>query len=312
MISLREQLQNRLEASIVMDIKPFEVLPIVSYKMPHKFSFITLEEFCDLNYILEDDLTDEHITYFYNHYGESIGLPACEYDATHTHNDWIVENLQSHNYKIVVKRLQKLLNRYVINIDTSKLSEKFTDARIVRIEIDKECNIFNNNSPETFELNNSKLANDINDILKFHNYYITLIYFYENSNVIILEPIQTADATVEVKKHKYVYHITNKDNITNIVKKGLRPRVKKSEDDDRYRYYTERIFLISHSDSIKNDISRVIDDLQLWHNYAILKIDISKLNITYWWDDASSGNTVYTVESIPPKFITVLNNINEL
>ena len=75
MKSLREQLQNRLEASIVMDSKPFEVLPIVSYKMPHKFSFITLEEFCDLNDILEDDLTDEQITYFYDHYGESIGLP---------------------------------------------------------------------------------------------------------------------------------------------------------------------------------------------------------------------------------------------
>ena len=31
------------------------------YKMPHKFSFITLEEFCELNNIRESELTDDQI-----------------------------------------------------------------------------------------------------------------------------------------------------------------------------------------------------------------------------------------------------------
>ena len=41
---------------------------IKEYKMPHKFSFITLEEFCELNDIDENELTDSHIEYFYENY----------------------------------------------------------------------------------------------------------------------------------------------------------------------------------------------------------------------------------------------------
>ena len=70
------------------------------------------------------------------------------------------------------------------------------------------------------------------------------------------------------------------------------------------------MFLIVGSNNIKNDLISVIQDLGYSiysEDYAILKIDVSKLNFTFWWDDASKGNTVYTVESIPPKFIEVIN-----
>ena len=70
--------------------------------------------------------------------------------------------------------------------------------------------------------------------------------------------------------------------------------------------------MIVDSENIKSDITQVINDLNLWRDYAILKIDISKLNITYWRDDASRGNTVYTVESIHPKFIEVIDNIDNI
>ena len=67
-----------------------------------------------------------------------------------------------------------------------------------------------------------------------------------------------------------------------------------------------------HSPRIQKDLIQVLDDLDAWNNYVILKIDVSKLNITFWWDDASIGNTIYTVESIPPKFIEVINNVFEI
>jgi hypothetical protein len=70
--------------------------------------------------------------------------------------------------------------------------------------------------------------------------------------------------------------------------------------------------LILNTDDVKKDVKHVINDLNLLRDYAILKIDISKLNITYWWDDASKGNTVYTVESIHPKFIEVIDNIDDI
>ena len=281
------------------------------YIIPHKFSFITLEEFCELNNISESTITDSQISYFYDHYGESKGLPASKYDLITSHNDWIIENLKSHNYGIVVKRLTKILGDNILDINTDKLSEKYTDARIIRIELKKECDIFNKDSENTFKLNSSKLSNDIYNIINFHNYYITLIYNYNYSNVIILEPKYTENATEFVLKHKYIYHITNKKNLQNISKKGLRPRAKKTNNEDPYRYFIDRIYFTVDSDSenIYDELKNIILDLGYDINssdYAILQIDTSKLNITYWWDDASQGNTVYTYESIPPKLISVI------
>ena len=282
------------------------------YEMPHKFSFITLEEFCELNNLDENSLTEEQINFFYDNYGKSSGLPASRYDLTHTHNDWVIENLQSHDHKIVIRRIKDVLGDQLLNIDTEDASEKLTKARIVRFFINKSCNIFNSNSETTFKLKDCKIANEINKILKFHNYYITQIYLHENNNILIIEPKQTENATDFVKESNYVYHITYKQNLTNILRTGLRPKVKKSKDEPAYRYFTERVFLIMHSPRIRKDLIQVLGDLDAWNNYVILKIDVSKLNITFWWDDASIGNTIYTVESIPPKYITVINDINDI
>ena len=279
-----------------------------NYILPHKFSFITLEEFCELNNIDENNITEQQINYFYDNYGKKQGLPASKYDAVTTHNDWIVENLKSHNHTIVVKRLKKLLGDDLIAVNTDKLSEKFTNARIIRLAINKNCDIFDNDSEVTFKLNSNKLSKDIYTILNFHNYYITLIYKYETENVIILEPKYTEDATDFVKSNKYIYHITNRSNLQNIIKKGLRPKAKKSKDTGIYRYFVDRIYFTVHNDNIKFDLISVIKDLGYDlddSDYVILKIDISKLNATFWWDDASHGNTVYTYESIHPSFINI-------
>ena len=135
MKSLQEQLQNRLDTYQIMDFNSKVLFDNPIYRMPHKFSFITLEEFCELNNILEDNISDEQIEFFYNNYGAKTGLPASRYDLTHDHNDWIIENLQSHDYKIVVKRLRKLLGNNILDVDTSRTSEKHTNARIIRISI---------------------------------------------------------------------------------------------------------------------------------------------------------------------------------
>jgi hypothetical protein len=126
----------------------------------------------------------------------------------------------------------------------------------------------------------------------------------------ILEPKYTEDATNFVKENRYIYHITNKDNLKNILKKGLRPKAKKNNSDEIYRYFIDRVYFTVHSANIKQDLINVINDLgyTIYSNeYAILKIDIEKLNITFWWDDASQGTTVYTYESIHPKFINVID-----
>ena len=219
MKSLRQQLEERMESRYAMEFDPRDIIKHERYEMPDIYSFITLEEFCELNGLIEEELTDYQINYFYEQYGRKRSLPMCRYHVDHDHNDWIIENLQAK---------------------------------------------------------------------------------------------QTENATEFVKKSDYVYHITDKRNIADILRKGLRPKAKKMQDEEPYRYYTDRIYLISDSDNIKYDLSSIISDLNLWDNYTILKIDISKLNITYWWDDASRGNTVYTVESIHPKFIKVIDNIDNV
>ena len=66
-------------------------------------------------------------------------------------------------------------------------------------------------------------------------------------------------------------------------------------------------FIINNDDLFRLIYFPMFDPFS--EDYVILKIDISKLNITYWWDDASGGETVYTIESIPPKFIKVIGNV---
>ena len=287
-----------------------EHLNYKSYLIPHKFSFITLEEFCELNNIDENNISDEQIEYFYDNYGRKHGLPASVYDAKTTHNDWIVENLKSHDYSIVIKRLKKLLGTSILNIDADILSEKYTNARIIRISLNKNCDIFNIDSEKTFKLKKCELSDKLYNVLNFHNYYITLIYTYEYENVIILEPKYTEESTNFVKENRYIYHITNKNNLKNIIKKGLRPKAKKNNSEELYRYFIDRVYFTVHSANIKQDLTRVITDLgyNIYSDeYVILKIDTEKLNITFWWDDASHGITVYTYESIHPKFINIID-----
>ena len=68
MKSLRQQLEEQIEVNSIINYNPHNIISPEIYEMPHKFSFITLEEFCELNGISEDELTDNQINYFYAWY----------------------------------------------------------------------------------------------------------------------------------------------------------------------------------------------------------------------------------------------------
>ena len=69
MKSLRQQLEEHIEARNMMEYDPRDIIERDRYEMPDEYSFITLEEFCELNGLIEDELTDNQINYFYEHYG---------------------------------------------------------------------------------------------------------------------------------------------------------------------------------------------------------------------------------------------------
>ena len=57
---------------------------------------------------------------------------------------------------------------------------------------------------------------------------------------------------------------------------------------------------------MKDDISNVIVD-KMYDDPIILRINLKNHNISLWYDDSSYGNTVYTLEAIPPNLIEVIN-----
>ena len=54
MKSLRQQLEERMESRHVMVYNPCDVIEKEHYQMPYAYSFITLEEFCELNGLIEE------------------------------------------------------------------------------------------------------------------------------------------------------------------------------------------------------------------------------------------------------------------
>lgn len=271
------------------------------FKKPERFGLWTLEEFCDINSLDINNLSDSQIDYFYSSYKRF--LP----DAVNgTYNDWVNESLTSHNRELFIKKLKELLGNYITEIDEVK--EKNMSVGCFGLFIKRDCPIFKNityNELENNELASCELTDKLYDLMQFFNYYITNEYCGILDHSIYFEPIYTESANDLVAKNgNIVYHITNQKSYETIKRTGLRPRAGKTRKyEDGYRYFTERIFLICNSKRIKSDIKRVIKDKRLKDDYVLLRINLQNHNLNFWYDDASRGNTIYTMESIPPSLI---------
>lgn len=278
---------------------------ITLYKKPYRWGLWTFEEFCDINNLNENTISEDAIEFYYNSLYQF--LPDHK---NGTYTDWINESLTSHNRDILIKKLKNIFDSYFIaSID---VKEKPMKKGVFAIKVSQECPAIDKKSTSTFKLTNSKLSNDIYDCLQFFNYYITIIKEFVDTYIIYFEPLYTESTNDVIKKNgNIVYHITNTDNLQTILRTGLRPRVGKSIADNGYRYFSDRTFLIGHSDNIVKNIKSVLRDKgyndPYDDRYVLLKIDLKNHNIPLWFDDASSGEmNVYTLTAIPPKLISVI------
>ena len=183
--------------------------------------------------------------------------------------------------------------------------------------ISKDCPIFGDDDKgflSSFELSDCELSDKIYNILEFYKYYITFIEEYKKENVegyiLQIESYFTEDARETIKENgNILYHITESRNVPDILRKGLIPKTGKRTYQGGYRYFPERVYLIGNNPNIVENIDSVIIDKEFEKNgiqYAILKIDLGKHNISLWYDDASDGKyNVYTLEAIPPSFISI-------
>lgn len=278
----------------------------IAYNMPHRYSIKTLEEFCDINYIDIDNITDDQVEYFYNNFN-MWGLSTRPGDY-HSKIEWIQESLTSHSKKKLISKLEDILKGidHIIYEDGTKVMKN----GVIAVGIDSDCEIFSENIEKDFKLRDCKLSQNIYNVLVFYNYYITLIEKVDNITYIYLEPIYTELANNDIKQNSNIlYHITKSDKVNDILRKGLRPKVGKLPyEKGGYRYFPERLFLIYHNDNIVNDIKRIIIDKGYnSRDYKILKIDLKNHNLNFWYDDASLGeHNVYTMDSIPPKLIEII------
>ena len=291
-------------------------------ELPNYTGYCTFEEFCHLNNFTEETISEGAIDYYYKWVYSKFA--ARSHDGKMTA---IEESLKSHNNEWVIKRLIKNFPNYQIrDIKTFEKEEDFkhkddltVKTGIIVITVPEDNSLVDRSSTQTCLLKSSKESDKLYEILDFELYNITFVEFehYKDAYNIYLEPVYTDSAVAMVKAGgDVVYHVTKKVNYDKIKRTGLRPRVGLApyHGPGYYRVFPERTFLICNSSTLKKDIEHAITDLKLRKNdYVILKIDVSKRNIGFFVDDASTNkNHIYTLEAIPPSLITPIWNIDDI
>lgn len=293
-------------------------------ELPNYTGYCTFEEFCYLNDFDENTISEGAINYYYKWVYSKFAARSHEGKMIA-----IEESLKSHNSEWVIKRLNKNFpNYYSRDIKTYETEQEeniqhkkdlHIKVGIVVMSVPKDNPLVDRTSLSTCLLKSTKESDKLYEILDFELYNLTYIWFdiKRQEYDLYFEPVYTDSAVNIVKAGgNIVYHVTSKENYNKIKRTGLRPRVGLApyHGPEYYRVFPERIFLICNSETVKKDIQHAITDLELRKNdYVILKIDVSKRNIGFFVDDASTNkNHIYTLEAIPPSLITPIWDIDDI
>ena len=260
---------------------------------------MTIEEFCDENNIDLENINDAQVSFFY--------YDKAQYAHTsNAHEKYLAsirESLTSYSGKKLAEKISKVIGEHGI-VDSS---ESDTPQTIYVFLNDNY--LVHSKSIIDFTLSDTKESDDIYKLLKQFNYHITKIDYFRGSCIIVIEPRYSKDMTEYWRKRTDVfYHITHKDNLKKIFKRGLTPKVGKTRIQGGYRYFPEKVFLLADSEYAKSNIEEIIRNKQLSdEDYAILKIDLKGHNIGLYKDDFYNDEEfVYTYEAIPPELLTIV------
>jgi hypothetical protein len=266
-------------------IKESEIRNSQSYLLPKSYTF---DEFLDINNIDESEITDEQVNFFYR------------YNNSQLLGRNIYENLKSYDTVFLIDKLKREIGskKGIISIEYVVTNKSLTG--LVRIDIDGK--VYKNQS-DLFELDNK-----IYKILDFYGYYTTDIEKNDYGDwELYIEAKNGVNVYDSLKRYKYVYHVTEKQNKSRIQKRGLVPK------HGNYRYFPNRVYLIGGG-KVKDHIIQATQDKGFEDGqYVICKIDIRKLHINIYIDEASKDKQHYfTYECIPPQCIEFLDNIDQV
>ena len=286
-----------------------QIICSLEYKLPNEFN--TFEEYCDLNCFDINNLDKNKINFYYA-WNESPTINRCITDYSELN-----ESLKSYSCEFLLSQLEKQLPGLITNykiFSSNKIKE-----RVIALELSKNENIILKSAHLTNKLKSSNESQKFKEIIKFCNYYVTLINKDENGVYsIYLEPIYTANVINEIKQQNsgILYHITSQQNFNSIKTTGLRPKVGKTKVENGYRYFPSRIYFVRHNknkNELLKNLKEIIDTKFKNDEYIICKINVNSLNINFYVDPAyDEENNVYTYAAIPPALIKICTNLTEI
>ena len=260
---------------------------------------MTIVEFCDENNIDLENINDAQVLFFY--YDK-----AQYFHVSNAHEKYLAsirESLTSYSGKKLAEKISKVIGWHGI-VDSSESDNPQTIYLFLNDDY-----LVHSKSTEDFTLSDTIESDNIYKLLKQFNYHITKIDKFKDDWLIVIEPRYSEDMTEYLRKKTDIfYHITHRDNLKKIFKRGLTPKVGKTRIQGGYRYFPEKVFLVADSEYAKSNIEEIIQNKQLSdEDYVILKIDLKDHNIGLYKDDFYNDEEfVYTYEAIPPELLTLI------
>ena len=260
---------------------------------------MTIEEFCDENNIDLENINDSQVSFFYYDKAQYV-------HTSNAHEKYLAsirESLTSYSGKKLAEKISKVIGDHGM-VDSSTSD----NSQIIYVFLIDDY-LVHSKSTEDFTLSDTIESDNVYKLLKQFNYHITKIDKFKDDYLIVIEPRYSEDMTEYLRKKTDIfYHITHRDNLKKIFKRGLTPKVGKTRIQGGYRYFPEKVFLLADSEYRESNIKEIIQNKQLSdEDYVILKINLKGHNIGLYKDDFYNDEEfVYTYEAIPPEILTIV------
>lgn len=221
--------------------------------------------------------------------------------------EYLNENLQTHDYKKLQNQLLKYYGEYIEEFQEYSGNENIKSFYIILKNQKSKYNLDKND----FDLpllsikgisNKKQEAEKFFNLLDFFNYKYSNWERIDNKLVLFIEPIYSKDASEYFDKcHRQAYHFTYKENVSKILKSGL--RIKSS----KYRDFPNRIYLWASEDHKLNKVKVLEFAKQIFstknltlEDIGIIKVDLYHTNIPVYRDSAMKDKeALFVYNNIP-------------
>lgn len=201
--------------------------------------------------------------------------------------DFINENLNTHDYNVMMKAVEKYLGDHL-------------DGWNPLFGKDRELDMIELRFPSFIMSEMYEDDSGLRDILDFYGYYVTHI----EGNILLLEPKYSRNMSSYIygECRGIVFHMTDVNNIPSIMRNGLRTKTA------RYRIFPRRVYVFADPDirDVDDDIfaEYAPELMERPENLSVLKLDVRGMDIDFYQDLAMDRDGVFfTYTNLPASCI---------